>query len=174
VVDAAGAGEFAFFGLAHDETLGVFIVVAVALVIAGRWFRGTLAPVAVKQNTGSGFRHNPDLNEVYWLWPGHTQVLYSLPLQLCDLTAMASVWALWSPSMTPFALTYFWGLTLTSQALLSPVLHERFPLLPLLTFFAVYSHVDHKGLDKYCLLRPKMGATTYPLLSMSSWLRVWC
>lgn len=43
MVDAASANEFALFGLAYDVTFGVFVVVAAALVIAGRWFRGRMA-----------------------------------------------------------------------------------------------------------------------------------
>jgi hypothetical integral membrane protein (TIGR02206 family) len=141
VVDAATASEFAIFGLARDVTLGVFVVVAAALVIAGRRCRGTLAQRRLSRILAVVFATILILNEVYWLWPGHSQVLYSLPLQLCDVAAMASVWALWSQSKTPFALTYFWGLTLTSQALLTPVLHRGFASLAFWTFFGLHSLV---------------------------------
>ena len=141
MVDVANARAFAVFGLAHDVTLGVFVVVAAALVIAGRWCRGTLAQWRLSRLLAVVFATILILNEVYWLWPGHSQVLYSLPLQLCDLAAMASVWALWSQSKTPFALTYFWGLTLTSQALLTPVLHRGFASLAFWTFFGLHSLV---------------------------------
>ncbi|MGH3884915.1 MAG: TIGR02206 family membrane protein, partial [Pseudonocardiaceae bacterium] len=48
----------------------------------------------------------------------------------------------WSHSPTAFALTYFWGLTLTSQAFLSPELHgPDFPSLQFLSFFGMHSLV---------------------------------
>jgi hypothetical integral membrane protein (TIGR02206 family) len=51
----------------------------------------------------------------------------TLPLQLCDLAWMAAVLALWTHRLVPVALTYYWGLALTPQAVLTPVLGEDFP-----------------------------------------------
>lgn len=62
-----------------------------------------------------------------------------LPLQLCDLAAMAAIWGLWSHSLTAFALTHFWDLTLTSQAFVSPELNgPDFPSLRFLWFFGTH------------------------------------
>ncbi len=78
----------------------------------------------------------------YYLLPWQHGIKYSLPLQLCDLAAAAAVWALWSYSSTAFALTYFWGLTLTAQAFLSPELTgPDFPSLQFLSFFGMHSLV---------------------------------
>jgi hypothetical integral membrane protein (TIGR02206 family) len=51
----------------------------------------------------------------------------SLPLQICDLAWVIVAWALLSTRPTPTALTYFWGLTLSLQALVQPTLTEPFP-----------------------------------------------
>ena len=46
---------------------------------------------------------------------------------------------MWSHSSTAFALTYFWGLTLTSQAFVSPELNgPDFPSLQFLWFFGMH------------------------------------
>lgn len=58
-----------------------------------------------------------------------------LPLQLCDLAWMTAAWALWTHGRLPTALTYFWGLPLTSQAILTPALREPWPDV---SFFAFW------------------------------------
>ena len=50
-----------------------------------------------------------------------------LPLHLTDAATIAAVIALWSRSALAFELTYFWGLTATVQALLTPDLREGLP-----------------------------------------------
>ncbi len=50
-----------------------------------------------------------------------------LPLHLTDAATIAAVIALWRPSALAFELTYFWALTATVQALLTPDLRQGFP-----------------------------------------------
>ncbi len=50
----------------------------------------------------------------------------TLPLHLCDLAWIAATWALWTHHRFPVALTFFWGLVLTTQAILTPSLSEDF------------------------------------------------
>ena len=51
----------------------------------------------------------------------------TLPLHLCDLAWVAAAAALWTHHRFPVALTYFWGLVLTTQGILTPSLGEDFP-----------------------------------------------
>ena len=51
----------------------------------------------------------------------------SLPLQICDLAWIVVAWALLTLRPLPTALTYYWGLTLTSQGILTPSLGQQFP-----------------------------------------------
>ena len=51
----------------------------------------------------------------------------TLPLHLCDLAWIAATWALWTHHRFPVALTYFWGLVLTTQAIVTPALNEQIP-----------------------------------------------
>jgi hypothetical integral membrane protein (TIGR02206 family) len=44
----------------------------------------------------------------------------SVPLQLCDLAEVTAAYALWSQRHWAFVLTYYWGLVLSSQALITP------------------------------------------------------
>jgi hypothetical integral membrane protein (TIGR02206 family) len=136
------ARRFAAFGLSHGVVIVLLAVVAAALVVLGRRYRGTAAELPLSRAFAAVFAAVLVPVEVYWLLPGQPDIKHSLPLQLCDLAAMAAVWALWSHSRMAFALTYFWGLTLTSQAFLSPELNgPDFPSAEFLSFFGLHSLV---------------------------------
>jgi hypothetical integral membrane protein (TIGR02206 family) len=64
---------------------------------------------------------------------------WSLPLQLTDLATAAGAYALWSQRHWAVALTYYWGLVLSVQALISPVLRgPDFPHYQFLAFWAIH------------------------------------
>ncbi len=64
---------------------------------------------------------------------------HSVPLQLCDLAELTAAYALWSQRNWAFALAYYWGLPLSSQALITPDLNAPdFPSHSFLTFFALH------------------------------------
>jgi hypothetical integral membrane protein (TIGR02206 family) len=66
-------------------------------------------------------------------------IAHSVPLQLCDLAELAAAYALWSQRNWAFTLAYFWGLPLSSQALITPDLDgPDFPGHGFLTFFALH------------------------------------
>ncbi|MEO7100750.1 MAG: TIGR02206 family membrane protein [Luteolibacter sp.] len=58
-----------------------------------------------------------------------------LPLQLCDVAAFTAGFALLTKRPLPCALTYFWGLAATMQALLTPALTVGFPHMAFIMFF---------------------------------------
>ena len=63
----------------------------------------------------------------------------SVPLRLTDLATVAAAYALWSQRHWAFALTYYWGLVLSAQALISPVLiGPDFPHYTFLAFWAIH------------------------------------
>jgi hypothetical integral membrane protein (TIGR02206 family) len=63
----------------------------------------------------------------------------SVPLRLTDLATVAAAYALWSQRHWPFALTYYWGLVLSTQALISPALKSPdFPNYRFLGFWAIH------------------------------------
>jgi hypothetical integral membrane protein (TIGR02206 family) len=60
-------------------------------------------------------------------------------LRLTDLATVAATYALWSQRRWAFVLTYYWGLTLSTQALISPVLKSPdFPNYQFLGFWAIH------------------------------------
>lgn len=63
----------------------------------------------------------------------------SMPLRLTDLATAVAAYALWSQRAWAYALTYYWGLVLSSQALISPVLTgPDFPGRGFLAFWSIH------------------------------------
>lgn len=76
------------------------------------------------------------LGQAAWLSLGRPLPLENiLPLHLCDIAAMTAGFALLTKRPALCALTYFWGLAATLQALFTPALGIGFPAWPFFTFF---------------------------------------
>jgi hypothetical integral membrane protein (TIGR02206 family) len=88
-----------------------------------------------------------------------------LPLHLCDIAAMTAGFALLTKRPALCALTYFWGLAATMQALVTPALGIGFPSWPFLTFFI--QHFAIVGAALYLPIiegwRPKQPLWSDPL-----------
>lgn len=109
--------EFSAYGPSHAAVLVVFAIGAVLLVwigrrqsesqgrVLGRVLGGVLAATFVVALIYKLVRPSLDT---------------SVPLQLCDVAEVTAAYALWSQRHWAFALTYYWGLVLSSQALITP------------------------------------------------------
>jgi hypothetical integral membrane protein (TIGR02206 family) len=113
----------------------VFAIGAVLLVWLGRrqtdaqaLLFGRLAGALTAGVYGAGF--------VYSLFPPGLQ--WSVPLHLSDIATIVTAYALWSQKPWAVALTYYWGLVLSVQALISPALTSDFPSWPFLGFWAIH------------------------------------
>ena len=63
----------------------------------------------------------------------------SVPLQLTDLATVVGAYALWSQKQWAYALTYYWGLVLSTQALISPALQgPDFPSFRYIAFWSIH------------------------------------
>ena len=83
----------------------------------------------------------------------------NLPLQLTDVVTLASVAALWRPDRSlPVELVYFWALSASLQAVLTPDLRHGFPDLLFFTYFATHSG----AVAAACLLVFGAGRTPRP------------
>ena len=128
--------EFSAYGPSHWAVLAVFAIGSAALVWIGRRqtesqarllgrFLGVLTAAVLI------------VALVYKLI--RPTIAGSVPLQLCDLAEVTAAYALWSQRHWAFALTYYWGLVLSSQALITPdVDAPDFPSHSFLTFFTLH------------------------------------
>ena len=114
------APTFTPYGLMHWVMLAGTVIGAVFLVRFGRHHRGTPREqrftrifAIVQFAVTFGFM-------ILWLIPPLFDLRQSLPLHLSDLLRVVAGYALWSRRPWAFALTYYWGLTLNPQAILTP------------------------------------------------------
>lgn len=133
--------EFAAYGPSHLIVLAVFATGAALLVTVGR--RQTDAQARIMSRVLAMI-----LLGAFAVALAYKLVVpdisTSVPLQLCDLAELAAAYALWSQRHWAFVLTYYWGLVLSSQALLTPDIgtpKEGAPDFPhhlFLTFFTLH------------------------------------
>lgn len=131
------AREFSAYGLSHLVVLAVFVVGAVAVVAIGRRERG--------EASLSGFSRAFGVVTlgIYAVVLGATMfpptVGQSVPLRLTDLATIVAGVALVTQWRWAYALTYYWCLTLSTQALVSPALESQdFPHYEFLGFWAIH------------------------------------
>ena len=117
---------FEAYSTSHLVVLGVFAVGVVVLLAIGPLVRErpTVArPIAVALAVGNiAFGLVGTVTEL-----DPDDIAGNLPLQLCDFAWIPVAWALLTSHRGALALTYYWGLTLSLQALAQPTLDEAFP-----------------------------------------------
>lgn len=118
---------FETFGTSHLVMLVVFILGIWPVVVLGRRVRGTSQELRVSRVYAGLIPCFTIPLQVIDFLPGNYDLQTTLPLQLCDFAWIAAVVALWTHRPTPVALTYYWGLALTTQALITPALNLDFP-----------------------------------------------
>ena len=109
--------EFSAYGPSHWVVLGVFVIGAGALVWIGRRQTEPQARL-LGRILAALILAAFSVALVYKLV--RPDVDTSVPLQLCDVAELAAAYALWSQRHWAFVLTYYWGLVLSSQALITP------------------------------------------------------
>lgn len=127
---------FTAYGPSYWAAIAVFVVVAVLLIGLGR-----------SQSEGQSRILGRALGVltaaiyvamfVYTLSP--PSIERSVPLRLTDLATVTAAYAFWSQRQWAYVLTYYWGLTLSAQALISPVLKSPdFPHYEFLAFWSIH------------------------------------
>jgi hypothetical integral membrane protein (TIGR02206 family) len=138
---SAAHREFTAYGPSHVVVLVVFVVGAALLVWIGRrqtesqnrvLGRVLAVVILVAFLVALGYKLvRPDIQT-------------SVPLQLCDIAELTAAYALWSQRHWAFVLAYYWGLLLSSQALITPDIGTPdegapdFPSHLFLTFFTLH------------------------------------
>jgi hypothetical integral membrane protein (TIGR02206 family) len=167
------ASEFSAYGVSHWLVLAVFAVGAVAVVAIGR-----------RERTGDGSSH---FGPVFgWVTLGLYLVIYlaamfppaidrSVPLRLTDLATLVAGYALVTRRRWAYALTYYWCLTLSTQALVSPALEaDDFPGHEFLAFWAIHLLVVWAAiyLTWGVGMRPDWGSYRFAVTATVVWVAV--
>jgi hypothetical integral membrane protein (TIGR02206 family) len=142
--------------LLSAEHVGAVAITAVAAAVAGarRW------PVAVPRGLAVVIGATYLVEHASFVARGTWSLDFNLPLHLTDVVTVVSVLALWTARPALVELTWFWALTASLQAVLTPDLGADFPELLYWTFF-----VTHAGAVVAAVLlvvgrgiRPRAGA----------------
>jgi hypothetical integral membrane protein (TIGR02206 family) len=127
-------GAFHPFSQQHLYTVVVGCAVLGVLLVAGK--RGGNSRLLATGVLAFCNLSAYPLNLAAWLALDAPKSLDNLlPLQLCDLTAIIAGFALLTRCKLACALTYFWGLAATLQALVTPAITVAFPSPPNVMFF---------------------------------------
>jgi len=138
---SAAEQEFSAYGPSHLVVLAIFVVGAALLVWAGRRQTEQQAKL-LSRVLAVLLIATFAVALAYKLARPHLDT--SVPLQLCDVAELVAAYALWSQRHWAFVLTYYWGLVLSSQALLTPdvgTAEEGAPDFPhhlFITFFVLH------------------------------------
>jgi len=131
---------FAFFGVDH--------LAALAITAATAW---GLSRLVRRAPEGKGARAVRVALAAYLLLAtaavmlagprGELRLLDVLPLHLCDLAIFIAAYTLIARAQATFELLYFWALTGTLLAMLTPDLERGFPDLACVSFFGIHGGV---------------------------------
>jgi hypothetical integral membrane protein (TIGR02206 family) len=161
--------EFTAYGPSHWAVLGLFVIGSAALVWIGR--RQTEPQARLFGRVlGTLILAVFGVALVYKLI--QPTIDGSVPLQLCDLAEVTAAYALWSQRHWAFALTYYWGLVLSSQALITPdVGAPDFPSHGFLTFFALHLLVVWAAiyLTWGRRMRPRWRSYRFAIIATLAW-----
>lgn len=128
--------QFTAYGPSYWVVITLFVVVAAFLVWLGRRqseAQARLLRRALALATAAIYA----AVLIHSLFP--PSISDSVPLRLTDLATMAAAYALWSQAHWAFALTYYWCLTLSAQALISPAeTGPDFPHPEFLAFWGIH------------------------------------
>lgn len=132
------ASRFHAYGTSHQAVILVLLAGAALLVWFGRSHPGSPAADRLAKELALVVLLIMVPLHVVYLTPAYLSLQRSLPLSLCDLAWMVSAYALWTRRRWAVALTYYWGLTLTTQAVITPDLAKDFPDPSFLLFWAMH------------------------------------
>ncbi len=116
------ATEFRPFTLFHAVTTAACIAVIAAATILGVRWRGTPRETFLRRAWAWLVLGGQVVLGIYFLWPPF-DVQYSLPLHICDVAGWISAFAMLTDRRWLRVILYYWGIVLSTQAFLTPVLH---------------------------------------------------
>ena len=130
--------RFEAYGPSHLTVLAIFAVGVVVVVVAGRRVRGRPSEQAVRRGVAVALLAVTVPLQILQLTPDEWDLQTSLPLQLCDLGWMFAAHALWTRNRLSATITYLWGITLTTQGMITPDIESTFPQLRFLMFWGMH------------------------------------
>ncbi|HET8560466.1 MAG TPA: TIGR02206 family membrane protein [Marmoricola sp.] len=131
-------GNFPQFSGQHWTILGICLVGCVALGVLGNRLRGRPGEWLVRRILGTAVLCFGVPVQLWEMISAGSRFYTSLPLQLCDLDWMVAAWALFTTGWRSRSVLYYWALTLTVQAIVTPSLGHLWPDPLFIGFWGVH------------------------------------
>ena len=130
--------RFETFSGMHLGLLVLFVLGVFGIIAIGRAHRDGPTEPGFRRGYAIAVLVFAGSLQIYQLTPSDWDLETSLPLQLCDLAWVAAVVALWTRNQWAAAFTYYVGLTITIQGVITPSLAEDFPDLRFFGFWGMH------------------------------------
>jgi hypothetical integral membrane protein (TIGR02206 family) len=122
------------------EHIAALVVLAAGVVAAvlgprryrGKWVVGAMRSLALAIFLAYVGEYVANIVEGTW------SIRFNLPLHLTDAVTVVAIAALWSPRPLLVEVVYFWALTASLQAVVTPDLGQPFPSIFYFTYFATH------------------------------------
>jgi len=192
---ATDAAAFHPFTPTHYLTTGTYLTLMLALVLLGRALRNTPHQRTLERAWFSFVLIIQAFNIIFWSTPPRLQLASSLPLHICDLAGIFAVFTTlsWlrenritdhSIARTLRTIMFFWGIGLSTQAFITPVITDgpssvRFHIFflshftivatPLYDFLVRRYRPTARDLGIILLVTLVYGALIIPLNAATGW-----
>jgi len=157
VAHAGWVETFDNYGLVHLITATSLIGSMITAVVLGRLWRDTRRERVLRYGWAGFTLVWQVAATVWWLLPANFDLYESLPLHLCDMAAWLAPFALVFQNRTLRALLFFWGLGLSTQAFVSPVVSEGVGTIQFWLFWVGHTQIVGSALYDTAVLgfRPR-------------------
>lgn len=133
--------RFAPFTLMHLATAAACVAAMACSCRLGRSWRGTPREARFRHAWGWCILLYKAVETAWYNWPGKFDVAESLPLQLCDLAAPVAALAMLTQRRFWRTMLYFWGLGLSTQGFLTPVVQTGLASLKFWMFWVSHTMI---------------------------------
>ncbi len=141
MVTSFASDRFSAYGTSHQAVMVLLVLVGLALVFLGRSHRETAAAGHFSKLFAIAILLVTVPLQVRAQLPHYFDLERTLPIQLCDVASVVAVYAVWTHRRWATGLTYYWGLTLTPQAVITPDLSSDFPDLGFVLYWGMHLSV---------------------------------
>jgi hypothetical integral membrane protein (TIGR02206 family) len=153
--------EFHPYGVEHALCVGVCAAIMVGVSLLGRRWRGSDAGESLRRVVAwFGIVYWIGSN-AWWMFGPDFKFGQSLPLQVCDLAGIIGPLALLTGKRWLRAVLYFWGLSLSVQGFVQPVLTKGFNAIEFWLFWANHTVIVGTALYDVIALGFRPGKRDY-------------
>ncbi|MGD8189904.1 TIGR02206 family membrane protein [Brevibacillus ginsengisoli] len=132
---------FRLFSLPHLVALAVCLAVSILIYLFRKRLQETITDRLVRYILAGLLLLTEIFFQLWHLWTGYWSSAYTLPLQLCSVSLLFSIWMLLTNSYRLFEITYFIGLGGAASAMFTPELFYPFPHVRFFHFFIAHAAI---------------------------------